>query len=462
MKIGGNGELRCLTASTSGHSWSLEAFERGLSWRPHVISAQGTTIDAGPHNLGSTDPFSHMGRINLKRSVKAIVTAGERLGIPVVFSGGGSGSDIGLSGILELLDEVAREQGVRFRFAVISGEPSREYLLGKMRAGAKVRRLVPVPQLEEVLSEETLIEAVRVVAQMGPEPIMTALQEDVDGVVTGRSVDEAVHMAAPLKWGVPKGVAAHMAKIVETNAISAGSYPDPMFVVFRGDEFTIKATNPRMRVSVTSVIANTFYERPDPFYQKLPGGTLDLSRASYEQVDHETVRVWGGQWIDEPYTVKLEGISANGYRSLSIVGIREPAMIAQLNSILSDVRNGYIKAVYKDHRLGEDYDLFFKVYGRDGVMGHQEPEPTAGHEVAVAVDAVAKTQSLATAVCKNAVHKLLFADYIGRKTTAGNVASCFSPDCFDLGQVYRFTIHHLLELEDPSEPFLARLMEFPA
>jgi len=91
-------------------------------------------------------------------------------------------------------------------------------------------------------------------------------------------------------------------------------------------------------------------------------------------------------------------------------------------------------------------------------------ERVHGHrfEVAVAVDAVAKTQSLATAVCKNAVHKLLFADYIGRKTTAGNVASCFSPDCFDLGQVYRFTIHHLLELEDPSEPFLARLMEFPA
>ena len=54
-----------------------------------------------------------------------------------------------------------------------------------------------------------------------------------------------------------------------------------------------------------------------------PGGILDISSANYEQNDEQTVKVSGSRWIPAPYTLKVEGASQVGYRTICICGIRD-------------------------------------------------------------------------------------------------------------------------------------------
>jgi hypothetical protein len=68
-----------------------------------------------------------------------------------------------------------------------------------------------------------------------------------------------------------------------------------------------------------------------------PGGMNDLTNASvFTQLDERRVKVTGSRFVrDETYRVKLEGASTSGFRSVVLVGIRDPAMIAGARRVSS-------------------------------------------------------------------------------------------------------------------------------
>ncbi len=86
-------------------------------------------------------------------------------------------------------------------------------------------------------------------------------------------------------------------------------------------------------------------------------------------------------------------------------------------------------------------------------MGALEPCGEAGHEIGIVLEVVASTQELANAICATARSTLLHYPYAGRKSTAGNLAFLYSPSDIPCGAVYRFSVYHLVEVDDPCELF---------
>jgi hypothetical protein len=452
--------LRVLATNVSGYAWPLDAWERALEWRPDVISAQGTTLDDGAYLLGSSEMYTRGGRLAFRRAADLVFSAADGAAIPAVISVGDSGHDVGLEGALRVIDDVAGARGIRPRLAVISGEVDKEYLLEKLRRGVRMPRLVDHPKLSPYLTEEDVAACTHVVAQMGPEPIVDALERGVDGVVTGRALDEAVHMALPLSRGMDRGTACHMAKIAET-AQSGGTWRAPHLIELDADRFRIKPADSRTRCTTTSVASVALYERPSPRSIAYPGGTLDLSNARYTQVDDVTVEAAGAAWTSAPYTVKLEGARWAGRRFIGIAGARDPAFVSSIESILATVERE-LDSVAADFGATTAFRHKLRVFGRNAVLEGAEPVArTLGHELGIVVDVVSADAEVSRAACYRALHTLLMCDFPGRKSTSGNVAWCTSPEVIDAGDAYEFQIHHLLPLDDPAEPFRTSVVAFP-
>ena len=66
-------------------------------------------------------------------------------------------------------------------------------------------------------------DAERIVALIGPEPVMAALDRGVDGVITGRALDIGLFMALPMLRGIPTAVAAHRRQAAGVRRPGAGA-----------------------------------------------------------------------------------------------------------------------------------------------------------------------------------------------------------------------------------------------
>ncbi len=458
-------EVRVYDVSAQvGYGFPADSLNTALKWEPHVLVAQGTSTDAGPYYLGAGASYTETEGV--KRDLKLIIKAAKEFGIPFICSVGGAGADVHVEHVFDIIDAIVRELGIKLRLAFISGEISKEWLKKKLLGGSKARRLVDIRRLSEYLTVNDVDESVRIVAQMGPEPIMKALdlyfEGAVDGIITGRSLDVGIVAAYPLKFGLPKNLVYHMSKILECGAIAAepGSSSDGIFGVVNEDYFLVRPPNPKRRCTVTSVAAHSFYERENPFMEKLPEGYLDVTTATYVQYDERTVMVSGSRFVPQPYTIKLEGVKLIGFRAISIAGCRDPVFISKINTIIEEVTE-----VVRDrmrHIPENDYIINFRLYGINGVMGPYEPtRDPRPHEVGIIIDVVGRTQEIANSICAFARATLLHHGFEGRKTTAGNIAFPFSPSDFQAGPVFEFNIWHALELEDPLEPFRTKIVEFP-
>ncbi|MEO8006413.1 MAG: acyclic terpene utilization AtuA family protein [Betaproteobacteria bacterium] len=426
---------------------------------PHVIIGQGTSTDPGPYYLGQDDIYGYVGKENKKRDIGLLIGAARKADIPFVFSGGSpSGSDAQLEGILRIMHEIAVERGLRLRAAVISGEIDKEWLKRKLRSGARTRRIIDTPRLPEVLTEEAVDDCKRIVAQMGPEPIMAALRMNTQGVVAGRSLDIGLYMAYPMLYGFDKGLTAHMAKTIECGALCASPpINENVFAHLRRDHFLVHTLGGTRKCTTASVAAHAFYERQDIAREENPGGYLDITTASYTQHDERTVRVAGARWVDLPYTIKLEGAKKIGYRTITIAGLRDPHLVKNIDGFLERSK---AKALEKFG--GTEFSVTFHQYGKNAVLGKVDPlQHVVGHEIGLVIAVVAPTQEQATSICAFVRGQLHFGDFPGRTSTAGNIATLFSPAEIPMGEAFIWNVWHALELDDPCEPFPARIMEFP-
>jgi hypothetical protein len=129
-------------------------------------------------------------------------------------------------------------------------------------------------------------------------------------------------------------------------------------------------------------------------------------------------------------------------------GTRDPIMIREIDSILAGV-----EAQVRDLLKAEAVEgrIQFHVYGKDGVMGALEPEHRIrGHELGIVIEAVGPTQAAADSVCSLTRSTLLHFGYPGRISTAGNLALPFSPSDARMGEVFEFSIYHLMPLARPA------------
>ena len=421
-----------------GYGFPKQSFLEGLTHNPDVIGVDAGSVDPGPYYLGAGVSFTD--RAAVKRDLALILPEALKRKIPLMIgTAGGSGASVHLAWNREIIEEIAAEQNLSFKMAVIPADIDKDYLLANLD---KTTPLGPLP----ALTAKDVQDSTHIVAQMGWEPYREALDQGADVVLGGRTYDPAVFAALALKLGFPSGPALHMGKILECAAIAAepGSGRDCMVGILDEEGFTLFPTNPERRCTVKSVAAHSLYEKSNPWLLPGPGGALDLRNTRYQQVDERTVRVTGSVFVKNDYAIKLEGSRLIGYRTLAFAGVRDPIFINQLQQVLDQVR-----AAVKDNFEGSaNYSLEFKVYGLNGVMGDLEPTPVPGHEVGIIIDAVASTQEKANTICSFCRSTLLHYGYEGRIATAGNLALPYSPSDVPAGAVYEYCIHHLL----PSEP----------
>jgi hypothetical protein len=448
-------EIRVLGASGQlGYGMPEPAFRAGLARRPHVIGADLGSSDPGPHALGSgRDP---RGPAVVRRDLELLLAGGLAAGVPVLMGSAGiAGGRPHLEGVAGLVRGLAARHGWRFRMAVIDAEVEPSWVVGQLAAGL-VRPLGSAPPL----TAADVAASTRIVAQMGAEPFVEALEAGADVVVAGRACDTAIFAAHPLLHGAAAADAYHMAKIVECASQCADpGGRDAILATLDGDGFLVESMAPQRRCTPVGVAAHALYEEADPFRFAEPSGAVDTTVTRYQAASERTTRVSGSRWVPAATpTLKLEGAAPVGFRTVCLGGVRDPRLLAALPEVTAAVADR-VAEVLDGTVAPSAYQLGFRVYGRDAVLGPAEPERTPGHEVGVLIDVVAETQEIAHDVCATARQHLLHAAYPGSLGAAGNLALPFSPSELDAGPVHRFSVHHLVEVADPGAPFEVVLEE---
>ncbi len=424
-----------------GYGYAEESLRRALDGPLDFIGVDGGSTDPGPYYLGSGKGF--VKPLQVRRDLSLVLRPALSRGIPLIIgSAGGSGARPHVESTLGILRDLAREQGLRFRAAVVYADLDPGLLQRALSEG----RLSPCGGAPPLLPGG--LDGLRhPVAQFGTEPIQAALRTGAEVVVCGRCCDAAVFAAWPMMHGIPAGLALHAAKIAECGALCArpAGANDSLLVTLGPDSFTVEPPNPVRRCTPESVAAHSLYEQPDPecFYE--PEGRIDMRESTFEPCGERGVTVRGTVLVPaaEP-TLKLEGAGFRGCRAITVAGLRDPVAIAALDAIEAGVRVAVASAVSGFLAEG-DYALRFLRYGLDAVTGNHEPPPSPPpREVGLLIDAVAPTQELADTLVSLARSSALHQAFPGRKATAGNLAFPCSPSDFSAGEVYEFGLYHLL------------------
>ncbi|MDP9157747.1 MAG: DUF1446 domain-containing protein [Pseudomonadota bacterium] len=437
-------ELRLLsTTPILGYGFPLAAFEAGLARNPHMIGADGGSSDPGPYYLASGESFCS--RMATKRDFKIMLAAAVPRGIPVVISTcGGAGGAPHLQMMVELAREIAAEENLSFKLAVIQSELPKDMLIEHVNAG-KVKPMYGLP----ALSAEMVESAVRVVGAMGPEPYIAALDAGAQVILSGRSTDPAPWAALAIRAGHSPALGWYAGKMLECGAEPALPKREGcLLATLRNDYVELEPMNAEQSCTPMSVAYFALHENSSPIHHHEPGGMLDTSECSFDAVTDRAVRVSGMRWRPAPYTVKLEGVEARGFRVITLCATRDPVLQSQLDSYLARSRQIIDEKATAFGAPSDTYELNFRVYGQNGVMGDREPLPPNerhSHETAIVVEVVAAERETAKAVLAIARTTVLHSEFPGRLCKEGNMAIPFSPSDLDLGQVYRFSICHLLQ-----------------
>ena len=444
-------ELRILSPTAIlGYGFPVASFQAGLDRDPHVIAVDAGSTDPGPYYLGSGESFTQ--RSAVKRDLRYLIDAALKRKIPLIIgTAGGSGAKPHVDWNLAIIEEILSELKATAQIGVIYSDIDRDFLLEELKNG-RVKPLGPVGEL----TEDDILASTNIVAQMGLEPIMEAIEGGAEIILAGRAYDPTVFAALPVLKGFDMALALHMGKILECAAIAAnpGSGSDCLMGTIFTDSFILEALSPDRECTRLSVAAHTLYEKSDPLCLPGPGGALDLHETTFEQLSGGRVKVAGTKFVPtDEYYLKLEGASLIGYRTISISGVRDPIMIGQIDEVIERVKD----RVADNFQELKDYHLHVHCYGKNGVMGELEPHPDPGHELGLVIEAVASTQEIADTICSFARSTMLHYGYPGRKATAGNLAFPYSPSDVSAGAVYRFSLYHLLQVDDPKSLFPVKM-----
>lgn len=440
-----------------------QAYKKALTFDPDAIAVDAGSLDPGPYYLGAGLP--HVPRYKMKEDCRIMMEGLLTKKTPMIMgSAGGSGGRKHIKWHLEIMDEVAKEMGRTFKVAIVDTTLDKEYLKERAR-----KEKIQGCQHENILTEEAIDEATEIVAQVGTEALIKALDMNPDIVLAGRACDNACFAADAVRKGFDKGLALHLGKIIECGSACGIQLPHskimrtPMVATLYDDHFIVEPSTSDWICTVRSVTGHELYERTDPHVQYEPGGILDMSEVEITQHNERSVKVSGSRWRDdvESYKVKLEGARKVGHRCLFITGARDPNFIQNIDWVLNFTKQRIIDEFSPKGLVeGKDYYVIFRVYGRDAVMGDLETqEPQAPHEMGVIMEVIGKTQELAHEISYFGKYGLVWCNYPGRTTISGNVAYTFSPSILDAGEAYELNVHHLLPIDKDQSLFDIKMTE---
>lgn len=418
-----------------GYGYSEEALNIAFSEKVDYLGVDAGSTDPGPYYLGSEKSFTD--RSAVKRDLAlALPKALEHKAPFIIGTAGGAGSAAHVAWVREIILEVAKEQGLHFKMGIVHSDISKQYVLEKYESGKLINMSDEFP-----ISKQNIEESTNIVSQIGIAPIIDLLKQKVDVILCGRACDTAIYAAPCVFEGYPKGLAFHMAKIMECGAMC--SEPVAAADVMQGymyeDHFELRPANPIRKCTVDRVAAHTLYEQSNPYLIFEPDGVCDLTNSKFTQKDERTVSVTGSVFKEaEQKTLKLEGVKCSGYRTICPATVYDSETVKNIEKIINTVTN-FVKENTKNTLPENSYTINFKMSGG------------AESSLGIIMDIVGKTQEIADTVCALARSRMLHCDYEGRKSTAGNLAFPFSPSDIHVGAVYEFSVFHLAKVDSLLE-----------
>jgi hypothetical protein len=431
------------------------SFHAGCELKPDFIIADSGSCDIGPYPLGADSQASPPAW--QRHDLEAMLLAARRLGVPmIVGSASDTGTDRGVAQYVSMIEEIAAEHGLSpFRLAAIEAEVKPEALAARLASGLLLAGLDGRADADEALLARTS----RAVAVMGAEPIAAALKAGAEVVIAGRASDCALFAAPLLNAGLSPATAYYAGKLMECASFCCEPFMGKESILgrIREDDIRVTALHPGQRCTPASLASHAMYERRDPFREHVVSGYVDMSACRYEQIDERTTRASGARFVAAPEPmVKIEGAGKVGERRLAIVGMRDPYMIANVDKAIAWARARLAERFGAPEEAG--WQVFYHLYGRDGVMGPMEPcPPAAPHEIGVVVETLCRDGALAEEICALAARNLFYARLPEVKGTAG-AAALMSDEVLTGKPGYEWTLNHVMPVKDPCELFRTRFV----
>jgi hypothetical protein len=446
-----------LCIGSLGTGFLESSLERGLERNIDFIGADAGSVDGGPNALAGAAPG--WPDVSYIRDLGLLMKGAKRAGVPLlVGSCATSGRDWGVDHFADFARRIAKESGQKFKVAKIYAEVSPELVVERLKAG----RVHPIGNAPEY-NEDIIRRSLRIVSVMGAEAFQAALDQGADVVLGGRATDTAIFAALPLARGFDAGLSWHAGKIAECGTASAEPRRrlDVLHIELGRDSFVCEPLADGIRCTEFSVAANQLHEVSDPFTLVEPGVIVDLSTAKYQAVTDRAVRVSGATATPAPYTVKLEGVESAGFQRMFMLGLRDPTIIENMDAwmefIQDDIRTRCEELIGPGAM--DQIEVHVRVYGKNGIMGPREPiKRFEGHEAFLVVDVTAPDRQ----VCETATSVIWYA-YMHAKSPGwrggATVAWPFPRASYDHGEVFRFNVHHAMEVDDPLETFRIEMEE---
>ncbi|MCX7787442.1 MAG: DUF1446 domain-containing protein, partial [Spirochaetes bacterium] len=391
-----------------------ESFWIGARTKPDYYCCDSGSDDIGPGPLGSdtcVSPYEWQ-----KHDLELMLLASREQGVPmVVGSCGDTGTNSRVDRYIEMIRDLAKKHKIKpFKLVYFYSEVNKEYLRKKMKQGTVIEGLDSRPPL----TLEELEVTDRIVAVAGVHPYIKALEMGADVILGGRSSDAAVFAGPAIYEGFPEAQAYYLGKVLECASFCAEPYAAKESVIGEITDTDVKVTAmaPFQRCTIASVAGHAMYERSNPYYEYFAGGHLDMRECVYEQYDEKTTRITGMKFvpIQGKVKVKLEGSGKVGERYIGIVGVRDPYTIRNIDKVLD-----WAKSQVEERLPGKEYKLYYRIYGKNGVMGDLEPiKEIRSHELGIIVEGVAPTKEIAQEVTLIGSRQIFYARLPEVKGTA--------------------------------------------
>ena len=440
-------ETRVLVpAGALGSGVRADEVEAGLLLAPHAIAVDAGSTDSGAAYLATGK--AKYSRQAVKTDLAILMAARARARIPLLIgSCGTSGCDAAVDWTLDIAREIAAEQGRAARIAVLYSEQDKAVLKAKAAAG-RIRPLAPMGPV----TEADIDRCEHIVALLGAEPYRAALDAGADIILGGRTTDTAVLAAVPLNRGAAASAAWHAAKVAECGGLCTENPTRPgVMMSVDAEGFSIAPLWAGNRCTPYTVSAHMLYENSDPFRLVEPGGVLDVTEARYAALDARTVRVTGSRFEPAPYTLKLEGAGGGPFQTFMLVGIADPAVLADVDAFVARMHHALTQRLARNLAdAAADVHISLRPYGWNAVLGRPAAEGPPPREIGLMFVATAPTQALATEAAK-VCNPFFFHLPVREGKELPSYGFPFSPAEIERGQVFEFLLNHVVETDMPLE-----------
>lgn len=420
--------------------------EYGLARGAQVIATDAGSTDSGAAYLALGKSKNNRGAV--KRDLSVLLGAQARSGVPLIIgTAGQAGGDLNVDWTRDVVLEVARELGIAPRIALLYSEQDK----AAVKSLNDADRVRPLPPLGP-LANSTVDDCDHIVALMGVEPFIAALDAGADVIIGGRATDTAVLASFPIWKGAPWAASWHAGKIAECGAQCAVNPADGAGVLLTIDAtgFEVEPLSASNRCTPRSVSKHMLYENSDPHHLHEPGGILDVTAAVYTQFSERSVRVEGAVWREQPYTMKLEGAAGGDYQTLMLIGIQDPDVLANVNGFHDRLLAALYERAQKSipaEELG-DFHISLRMYGWNAVSGDVPVDVPPPREIGVLFVATARTQEIANAIA-HACNPYFFHYPMLMNKELPSYGFAFSPADVPRGRVFEFKLNHVVAVDDP-------------